>query len=82
MKCIDGRFNQRFFRVSGCNFMSAGAKCRSANFATCEKEALCTGTQAQCPASLPMKDGTQVNILLNNTLLYKGHAIRDARRTF
>ncbi len=35
----------------GCSFMKMGAKCRSANFATCEQEANCTGQQAECPAS-------------------------------
>ena len=39
--------------------MSVGAKCRSANFATCEEQALCSGQQAECPASLPMPDGTE-----------------------
>ena len=39
--------------------MSEGEKCRSPNFATCEQEALCTGTQAECPASKAMPDGTQ-----------------------
>ena len=43
----------------GCNFMSAGAKCRSANFATCEQEALCTGQEAKCPPSHAMPDHTQ-----------------------
>lgn len=43
----------------GCNFMSMGAKCRSASFATCEQEAICTGTQAECPTSQAMPDGTQ-----------------------
>ncbi len=39
--------------------MNKGAKCRSANFATCEREAECTGQQAECPASQAMPDGTQ-----------------------
>ena len=39
--------------------MKKGAKCRSANFATCEMEALCSGTQASCPKSLPHPDGTK-----------------------
>ena len=38
--------------------MSAGAKCRAENYATCEEKAVCTGNQAECPASLPMPDGT------------------------
>ena len=42
----------------GCNFMSAGAKCRAENYATCEEKAVCTGNQAECPTSLPMPDGT------------------------
>lgn len=37
--------------------MAKGANCRSANFATCEQKAECTGTQAECPASIPMPDG-------------------------
>lgn len=41
-----------------CNFMAAGAKCRTENYATCEEKAVCTGEQAECPASLPMPDGT------------------------
>ena len=47
----------QFFFV-GCNFMSAGAKCRAENYATCEEKAVCTGNQAECPTSLPMPDGT------------------------
>jgi disintegrin and metalloproteinase domain-containing protein 17 len=39
--------------------MASGAKCRSANFATCEEKALCTGTSADCPVSLHMPDGTE-----------------------
>ena len=42
----------------GCNFMSAGVKCRTENYATCEEKALCSGDRAECPASLPMPDGT------------------------
>ena len=42
----------------GCNFMSAGAKCRQENYATCEESAACTGEKAECPKSQPMLDGT------------------------
>jgi len=42
----------------GCSYMSAGQKCRTENYATCEESAVCTGGQAECPASLPMSDGT------------------------
>ena len=43
----------------GCNFMAAGAQCRNKNFATCEEKAVCTGEQAECPASRPMADGSE-----------------------
>ena len=43
----------------GCNYMSAGQKCRTENYATCKEKAVCSGGQAICPASLPMPDGTQ-----------------------
>jgi len=42
----------------GCNYMSAGQKCRTENYATCKEKAVCSGGQAICPASLPMPDGT------------------------
>lgn len=38
--------------------MSAGVKCRDAQHATCEKEAVCSGTSAECPPSPHMADGT------------------------
>ena len=38
--------------------MSAGQKCRTENYATCEEKAVCTGNQAECPKSHPMTDGT------------------------
>ncbi|XP_056632369.1 ADAM 17-like protease isoform X1 [Diorhabda sublineata] len=41
-----------------CQFMRNGAKCRDAQYATCEQESLCTGQQADCPKSPPMSDGT------------------------
>merc|ERR1712223_2155075 len=41
-----------------CQYMSAGQKCRTENYATCEEKAVCTGGQAECPASLQMPDGT------------------------
>ncbi|XP_044756585.1 ADAM 17-like protease isoform X1 [Coccinella septempunctata] len=41
-----------------CQFMRAGAKCREAQYATCEQESLCTGHQAECPKSPPMADNT------------------------
>ena len=39
--------------------MSAGAKCRAENYATCEEKAVCSGTQAECPTSLAMPDGIE-----------------------
>lgn len=42
----------------GCQFMTAGIKCREAQYATCEQEARCTGNQSECPKSPPMADGT------------------------
>lgn len=41
-----------------CQYMRAGAKCREAQYATCEQESLCTGHQAECPKSPPMADNT------------------------
>lgn len=38
--------------------MAAGIKCRDAQHATCEKEAVCSGISAECPASPHMADGT------------------------
>jgi len=43
----------------GCQLMSAGQKCREAQRATCEQEAKCTGTKAECPVSAPQPDGTE-----------------------
>ena len=43
----------------GCNFMAAGAQCRNKNFATCEEKAVCSGEQAECPASRAMADGSE-----------------------
>ncbi len=39
--------------------MSSGATCRTANFATCEEKAECSGKSAECPKSLAMPDGTE-----------------------
>merc|ERR1711899_272762 len=41
-----------------CQYMQVNAKCRAANFATCEKDAECTGVSAECPKSDHMQDGT------------------------
>ncbi|XP_065372327.1 ADAM 17-like protease isoform X1 [Calliphora vicina] len=41
-----------------CQFMPAGVKCREQVYATCEREARCTGTHAECPKSPAMDDGT------------------------
>lgn len=41
-----------------CQYMPSGVKCREAQYSTCEQEARCTGTQAECPKSPPMDDGT------------------------
>jgi len=41
-----------------CQYMAVNAKCRTANYATCEKEAECTGVSADCPKSDHMADGT------------------------
>ncbi|CAD6993212.1 ADAM 17-like protease [Ceratitis capitata] len=41
-----------------CQFMPAGMNCRDAQYATCEQEARCSGTHAECPKSPPMADGT------------------------
>jgi len=41
-----------------CQFMAVDAKCRNANLATCEKDAVCTGTLASCPKSQHMEDDT------------------------
>ena len=41
-----------------CQYMAVSAKCRTANYATCEKEAECSGVSAQCPKSEHMADGT------------------------
>ncbi|XP_005185392.4 ADAM 17-like protease isoform X1 [Musca domestica] len=41
-----------------CQFMPAGVKCRDQVYATCEREARCTGTHAECPKSPAMDDGT------------------------
>eukprot|EP00090_Calanus_glacialis_P001990 TRINITY_DN11492_c0_g1_i2.p1 TRINITY_DN11492_c0_g1~~TRINITY_DN11492_c0_g1_i2.p1 ORF type:complete len:743 (-),score=116.88 TRINITY_DN11492_c0_g1_i2:702-2930(-) len=41
-----------------CQYMAVNAKCRTANYATCEKEAECTGVSADCPKSAHMTDGT------------------------
>ncbi|KAL5283968.1 ADAM17 family protein [Megaselia abdita] len=41
-----------------CQYMEAGTKCRDAQYSTCEQEATCTGTQAECPKSPAMDDGT------------------------
>ena len=41
-----------------CQYMAVNAKCRTANYATCEKEAECTGVSAECPKSEHMADGT------------------------
>jgi len=39
--------------------MPSGQKCREAQRATCEQEAKCTGTSAECPISAPQPDGTE-----------------------
>jgi disintegrin and metalloproteinase domain-containing protein 17 len=41
-----------------CQYMAVHAKCRAANYATCEKEAACTGVSADCPKSEHMPDET------------------------
>ncbi|KAJ3667122.1 hypothetical protein Zmor_002528 [Zophobas morio] len=41
-----------------CQYMTSDVKCREAQYATCEQESKCTGTQAECPKSPPMDDGT------------------------
>lgn len=41
-----------------CQFMTHGAKCREEQPATCEHEARCVGTKAECPKAKPMEDGT------------------------
>ncbi|KAL9894592.1 ADAM 17-like protease Tace [Glossina fuscipes fuscipes] len=41
-----------------CQFMPGGVKCREQVYATCEREARCTGTHAECPKSPAMDDGT------------------------
>lgn len=41
-----------------CQYMTAGVKCREAQYATCEQESRCTGMQSECPRSPPMADGT------------------------
>lgn len=41
-----------------CQYMTAGVKCREAQYATCEQEARCSGGQSECPKSPPMVDGT------------------------
>lgn len=41
-----------------CAYMTAGVKCRDAQYATCEQESRCTGTSSECPRSPAMKDGT------------------------
>jgi disintegrin and metalloproteinase domain-containing protein 17 len=41
-----------------CQYMAVHAKCRAANYATCEKEAACTGVSADCPKSDHMPDET------------------------
>ena len=41
-----------------CQYMAVNAKCRTANYATCEKEAECTGVSADCPKSDHMAEGT------------------------
>uniref|UniRef100_A0A1B6D7E4 ADAM 17-like protease n=1 Tax=Clastoptera arizonana TaxID=38151 RepID=A0A1B6D7E4_9HEMI len=43
---------------NNCQYMSAGMKCRDAQYATCEKESVCTGKSSDCPRSPPMGDGT------------------------
>ena len=43
---------------NNCQYMAVNAKCRTANYATCEKEAECTGVSAECPKSEHMADGT------------------------
>ena len=43
---------------NNCQYMAVNAKCRAANYATCEKEASCTGNSAECPKSDHMPDET------------------------
>lgn len=42
----------------GCAYMTAGVKCRDAQYATCEQESRCTGASSECPRSPAMKDST------------------------
>lgn len=41
-----------------CQFMPVGFKCREAQYSTCEQEARCTGSHAECPKSPAMADNT------------------------
>lgn len=41
-----------------CQYMPKNTKCREAQYATCEQESKCTGTQAECPRSPPVPDET------------------------
>ncbi|GAB6020822.1 hypothetical protein CHUAL_003479 [Chamberlinius hualienensis] len=42
-----------------CQYMPRGFKCRESNTNTCEKESICNGKSAECPASPPENDGRE-----------------------
>lgn len=41
----------------GCTYVAAGAVCREAAYAACEREARCSGAAAACPRPPPVADG-------------------------